>query len=235
MNDLRKGGVLLLVLGMLLAGCGQQGDDQKLSTSDRSVAAPSTDATNKNSDTTDNDDDQDIQPNKDQDKQPNNSTGASNKDTDAPHEPEVSEGLSEDEEANSGSEPTSEKGPEESSSGDEPRQETKVVELPYREPDDDGYMPSAMLRGTLAADREVDGGCAWVVREDDSAIAVLWNKPYRMRFPADGGPAEMLDDAGTTVAREGDVVQLSGGSVDDWGPLERCHVGDQNHVWWGAM
>lgn len=43
----------------------------------------------------------------------------------------------------------------------------------------------------------------------------------------------MLDDTGSVVAREGDVVELGGGSVGIWGPLERCDLGDGDRVWWG--
>lgn len=222
-----RGVCSLLFLAMLMVSCGQQGEDQELAVEEGasdSSSAQTGDALDRQA------------PDAGKQDEPVNDENDSNEGAAPPAaEPEAKEGKTDDVASSSDESASreSDDSPEEKSES-----EPKIVDLPYREPGDEGVMPSALLRGTLAADRELDGGCAWIATENGSTVPVLWDELYQLSFPDDGSAAELVDSTGAVVAREGETVELGGGFGEAWSPMERCHVAsadDDNRAWWGWL
>lgn len=104
------------------------------------------------------------------------------------------------------------------------------VDLPHHELD---YLPPAMQEGLLDADPQRDGGCAWIVL-DDEPQAIRWPAGYQAGFvagPGDTEVLELIDAAGRVVARGGETVRFAGARSGAPERLERCHFGG-DHVWY---
>ena len=63
---------------------------------------------------------------------------------------------------------------------------------------------TAVVAGALHVTVTSDGACAWV---GEHGSAVLWPAGYQVQ----GATLEIIDEAGTAVAREGDYVPAAGG------------------------
>lgn len=91
-----------------------------------------------------------------------------------------------------------------------------VVEIPTH--DGTGPVDFAAYRGRLAGSSEVDGGCVWL-QVEDVEFPILWPPGYVARFD----PVELIDAHGVVVAREGDVLEMEGGTVES--DVPRCRLG----------
>ena len=74
---------------------------------------------------------------------------------------------------------------------------------------------------TLRGDRDLDGGCVWVEGDDGTPLNIIWPPKYAVLFHDDGG-FELLDHQGTTVAHDGDRLEMGGGWHDV--TPERCAI-----------
>lgn len=103
------------------------------------------------------------------------------------------------------------------------------VDLPHHELD---YLPPVVRTGTLDAEPELDGGCAWIEVEGEPQ-AVRWPEGFAAGFVgADGREnLELLDADGRVVARGGDTIWFTGALSGAPEQLERCHVGG-DRVWY---
>jgi hypothetical protein len=77
----------------------------------------------------------------------------------------------------------------------------------------------ALSRGVLRADPAVPGA-VWLDRSDGATIRLKWPHGYTVRFNAE--VAEVLAPSGEIVAREGDAVELTGGTVQN--TFEICRL-----------
>ncbi len=88
--------------------------------------------------------------------------------------------------------------------------------------------PEALATGVLRGDGALGAqGCVWVeMPGSEERISVLWPKGYRARFD----PLELLDGDGRVIARDGDLLELTGGAATQVG-TGACRV---STVVWAA-
>ncbi len=79
-------------------------------------------------------------------------------------------------------------------------------------PDTDvaNFEAALLAEVTLRGDRDLDGGCVWVEDDDGTPLNIIWPPKYAVLFHDDGG-FELLDHQGTTVAHDGDRLEMGGG------------------------
>lgn len=112
----------------------------------------------------------------------------------------------------------------------ETSQRSWTVNLPHH--DWEMFPAIAHPPAVLRADPDRDGGCVWY-EVDGRRWSVRWPPGYRARFteqPDGSVTAELVNSSGEVVAREGDARSVSAGSVEE--RLDRCHVSDEDRVWY---
>lgn len=77
---------------------------------------------------------------------------------------------------------------------------------------------AAAVRGELAGDPALEGGCVWL-DTGDRRLEILWPEGYR----ATAEPLELRDPTGAVVAVGGDELIVRGGPATDH--VSTCQVG----------
>lgn len=109
---------------------------------------------------------------------------------------------------------------------------SRTVALPTHE---EAEIVGAVHGATVVGDGSRDGGCVWLV-VGGRPRSVRWEAGSTARFGVAGDGSEtveVLDGAGTVVARGGEAVTVV--ASERPGRLDRCHVGDEAVVWHVAL
>jgi len=101
-----------------------------------------------------------------------------------------------------------------------------VIDLPVSPAPRPGVAYAARLArsgGTLAGGPRPGGQyCVWLV-DRGMTLAVIWPRGYRARL----NPLEIVNPAGTVIAREGDTLTVVGGLIDV-DPSRPCSLGQSS-------
>lgn len=75
------------------------------------------------------------------------------------------------------------------------------------------------IRGLLAGDPQLEGGCAWIQTDDGTRYEVIYPEGYRVEMD----PLRLVGPDGDVVAEEGDTLEVSGALAEDM--VSVCQVG----------